>query len=130
MGSCGPESQKWSKFQYTGLGLTSWRSGGLNMVECFEFRDAFPPIQDVIEELCRRSGEAKHRAIVKELLKHPGGSLVIEDAVARCECRTKESMASNMVQWLSKQYTSGKLSDFETRFKRQKVDRCWAYSPR
>jgi hypothetical protein len=97
------------------------------MGECFEFRDAFPLIQEAIEELCQQNGEAKHDAIVQELMKHPVGSLVVETAVARCPQRTKKSIASNMVQWLSQQYTSGTLSDFEARFRRQKIDRRWAY---
>jgi hypothetical protein len=97
------------------------------MGECFEFLDAFPPIQEAVEELCQRNGEAKHNEIVQELMKHPVGVLVGEAAVARCPQRTKKSIASNMVQWLSQQYTTGTLSEFEARFKRQKIDRRWAY---
>jgi hypothetical protein len=100
------------------------------MGDCFEFRDAFPPIQDVIEDLCLRNGEASHDAIVKELMNHRGGFLVIEDAISRCPQRTRQSIASNMVAWLSKQYKSGELNDFEARFKRQKINRRWAYSLR
>jgi hypothetical protein len=100
------------------------------MGKCFEFRDAFPPIQQAIEDLCQRNGDAKHDAIVQELMDHPVGALIVEAAVARRPQRTKEWIASNMVQWLSKQYTTGTLSDFEARFKRQKIDRRWAYLPR
>jgi hypothetical protein len=100
------------------------------MGKCFEFRDAFPPIQDVIEELCERIGEAEHETIVDGLTKHKRGSLVVEEAVARCPEHTKESIAGNMVQWLSQQYTSGRLSSFETRFKRRKINQTWAYSRR
>jgi hypothetical protein len=57
----------------------------------------------------------------------PQQALVVEAAVARCPQRTKKSIASNMVQWLSQQYTTGTLSEFEARFKRQKIDRRWAY---
>jgi len=100
------------------------------MGRCFEFRDAFPPIQEAIEELCQRSGKAKHDAIVVELIEHKRGSLVVQDALARCPEYTKESMAGNMVQWLSQQYTSGQLNNFEVRFKRRKINQSWAYSPR
>jgi hypothetical protein len=65
------------------------------MGECFEFLDAFPPIQEAVEELCQRNGEAKHNEIVQELMKHPVGVLVVEAAVARCPQRTKKSIASN-----------------------------------
>jgi hypothetical protein len=100
------------------------------MGKCFEFRDAFPPIQDVIEELCQRTGEADHDAIVTELIKHKLGSLVVEEAVARCPEHTKENIAGNMVDWLSKEYKMGRLSDFEARFKRRKLNKTWAYSRR
>ncbi len=100
------------------------------MGECFEFRDAFPPIQDVIEELCQRNGEATHDAIVSELIKHKTGSLVVEDAVARCPQRNKESMASNMVQWLSQQYKKERLRDFRDRFERRQINKKWAYAHR
>ena len=68
------------------------------MGKCFEFRDAFPPIQDVIDELCPGGGEAEHDGIVSELMRHPKGSLVIEDALARYPQGTQEWIASNMVQ--------------------------------
>ena len=100
------------------------------MGECFEFRDAFPPIQDVIEELCQRNGEATHDAIVSELIKHKTGSLVVDDAVTRCPQRDKESMASNMVQWLSQQYKKERLRGFRDRFERRQIDKKWAYTRR
>ena len=98
------------------------------MGKCFEFRDAFPPIQDLINELCQRNGEAEHDAIVRELIIHKHGALVVEAAIARCPEHTKESMASNMVQWLSQQYTRKRLSNFEAQFKRRKINQSWAYS--
>jgi hypothetical protein len=61
------------------------------MGKCFEFRDAFPPIQDVIEELCQRNAEAEHGTIVKELIRHKQGSLIVEDAVSRCVKHTRAS---------------------------------------
>jgi hypothetical protein len=100
------------------------------MGKCFELRDAFPPIQDVIEELCQRNGEAGHAAIVNELIKHKAGSLVVNAAVARCSEHTKKSVAGNMGEWFSQKYTSGQLSDFEGRFKRREINRSWAYSRR
>ena len=100
------------------------------MGECFEFRDAFPPSQDVIEALCQRNGEATHDAIVRELIRHKTGSLVVEDAVARCPQRNKEGMASNMVQWLSQQYEKEPLRDFRDRFERRQINKKWAYARR
>src|SRR5271165_5416897 len=110
--------------------VTSNRWGRVAMGKCFEFEDAFPPIQDVIEELCQRTGEATYRAIVEELIEHPQGSRIIELAVGRCPGRTKESMAGKMVQWLSQQYTEKGLGDFEKRFQRRKYKGTWAYSRR
>jgi hypothetical protein len=100
------------------------------MSKCFEFRDAFPPIEDAIEELCQRDGEAKHDAVVEELIKHKQGSLVVEDAVTRCLEHGKKLMASIMVQWFSQQYPRHRLKGFEARFKRRQIDESWAYSRR
>lgn len=100
------------------------------MGERFEFREAFPPIRDVIEELCERNGEATHDAIVRELIKHKTRSMVVENAIVRCPGRSKESIAGKMVQWLSQQYTVGRLHEFEARFKRRKINQSWAYSRR
>jgi hypothetical protein len=82
------------------------------MGKCFEFRDAFPPMEDVIEELCQRNAEARHDTIVNEFIKNKQGFLVVEAASARCPEHTRESMASNMLQWFSQQYTL--LGNLET----------------
>ena len=66
------------------------------MGEYFTHKDVFPLIQDVIEQLCERTGEAKHDAIVDELMRHQQGFRVIELAVGRGSKLTKKEMASNL----------------------------------
>jgi hypothetical protein len=78
--------------------------------------------------LCQRDGEATHSALVDEFIKHKQGRLVIEESIARCPEHTKEKLAGNMVDWLSKEYTSRRLGGFQARFKRRKLNQTWAYS--
>jgi len=102
------------------------------MGECYECKDAFPYIDEVIRQLCQRSGEAEHDAIVDELMKHPEASGIIERAIDRCPKRTRLRIAGNMVAWLSQHYTMDREDalDFQDRFKRRKHKGRWAYSLR
>lgn len=100
---------------------------------CYACKDAFPHIQEIIEQLCQRAGEAEHGAIVDELMKHPQASGIIEIAVGRCPEYNRQWIASNMVQWFSQHYTMERrgLRDFEARFQRRKDSHDnWAYSLR
>jgi len=101
--------------------------------KCYACKDAFPHVREVIEKLCQRTGEAKHDAIVSELMKHPEASGLIELAVGRCPKISKLRIASNMVQFLSQHYTRNLVDarDFQDRFDRRKDERGdWAYSLR
>jgi hypothetical protein len=100
--------------------------------KCYACKDAFPHVREVIEQLCQRSGEAEHGAIVDELMKHLEASGLIQRAVERCPERTREWVAANMVAWLSQHYTMERrgLRDFEARFQRRMLNGSWAYSLR
>jgi hypothetical protein len=103
------------------------------MGQCYECKDAFPYIQEVIESLCQRSGEAEHDAIVDELMKHPEASGIIGRATERCPKLTRLRIASNMVQFMSQHYTMDREDavDFQERFRRRKDSAGdWAYSLR
>ena len=100
------------------------------MGKCYEQKDIFPPIQEAIERLCKRKGEANHENIIDELLMDPEASGIINRAVGRCPKRNPQWMAANMVAWLSKRYDDSDrddLSGFHQRFKREKRKGSWAY---
>lgn len=101
--------------------------------KCFTCEEAFPFIQEVIERLCQQFGEAKHDAIVNNLMRHREASGIIELAVVRCPQFSKRGITSNMVQWMSQHYTEGHedAAVFADRFQRHKDSRGrWAYSLR
>lgn len=99
------------------------------MGACFEHKDIFPSIQEIIERLCKQTGEANHEAIVVELLNDPEASAVINRAVQQRPKRNRLWFAGNMVAWLSKGYSSdgNDLSDFYRRFKREKRKGSWPF---
>jgi hypothetical protein len=140
-----PKSRLWARIplalQENLRGLTRSRAAPIvrayawaaeiTMGKYWEFRNAFPLVEMAIEQLCQQTGEAEHKAIVVELLSRQQPSDLIELAVRRCRQKhTREKIASNMVAWLSQQYTRGRLSDFSARFRRRKRGGNWAYSYR
>ena len=100
------------------------------MGQCFELKDVFPLVEEVIQQLCRLVGEAEHDAIVAELMKHEQASVLLGLAVRRCPKQNREWIAGNMVAWLSRYYTEGRIGDFAARFKRREHKGSWAYSER
>jgi len=91
------------------------------MGACFDQKDIFPSIQQAIERLCKRKGEAFHEEIIDELLTDPEASAVIDRAVLRCPEHSRRGMTGIMVAWLSQRYSSrpGDLGDFSRRFERR-----------
>jgi hypothetical protein len=96
---------------------------------CFDQKDIFPSIQEAIERLCKREGEAVREAIVDELLKDPEAAGIIDRAIGLCPKFKRRWIAGNTVDWLSVWYDkdSADLSAFYHRFNREKRDGIWAY---
>jgi len=95
-------------------------------------KDIFPPIQEAIERVCKRKGEALHEEIVDELLKDPEACSVIDRAVQQRSDGDRRSMAANMIAWLSQKHTTrpGNLGEFSRRFdKRKQGHKAYAYRP-
>jgi hypothetical protein len=84
---------------------------------------------EIIENLCKQTGEATHQRTVEELLKDTEG--IVSRASARCSDLTREWLAGNMVKWLSMRYTYEPnvaiLSKFYKRFDRRGDERSATY---
>jgi hypothetical protein len=83
-------------------------------------KEMFPSIQEAIERVCKRSGVAKHKAIIDELLKDPEARAVIDRVVQRDSRRNQRAVAGNMIAWLSQKHTTVGLGEFSRRFDKQK----------
>jgi hypothetical protein len=100
------------------------------MGKCFKQKDIDPSIKETIERLCHLDGEARHQAIVDELLKDPDASGIVDRAVQRCPDWNQRMMAGNMIDWLSARYEfrPEDLGEFSYRFARRKnEDGTWTY---
>jgi hypothetical protein len=91
------------------------------MGRCFEHKEVFPVIIEIIEKLCDETGEARHPRIVEALLMDQQG--VVARAASRCPEYTPKEHAKNMVDWVSMRYTTNPyaktLGSFYKRFDRR-----------
>jgi hypothetical protein len=72
---------------------------------CFEQKHIFPAIQEAIERLCNQRGEAKHEAIIDELLEDSEASAVVDQAILRCPEFKRRAMVGLMIAWFSQRYS-------------------------
>ncbi len=93
-------------------------------------KEIFPSIEQAIERVCNRSGVAKHKAIVDELLSDPEARAAIDRVVHRNPARNHRAVAGNMIAWLSQKHTTAGLGEFSGRFdKRKDVHGTYTYRP-
>ena len=86
--------------------------------------EVFPVIARIIDEFSQGStGYVKHDKIVNSMLVEPELQIVLD---RRPKHRSRDSWASNMVQWFSEKITMGQ-SKWRYDFDRQQVDGKWEY---
>jgi len=92
--------------------------------------DVFPVIANVIEQLFRQHRQfITAREISANLLLNSEGRTFVAAALeARTQQKSRESEASNMVNWFSAQITRNK-TEWARAFERTRIDGRWAYKP-
>jgi len=97
------------------------------MGRCFEQKDVFPVIAESIRGL-QKTDFASHEAIVQALLTHPRGKTLVDAAHQKCPHLLLHRLASNMVEFFSKNFAD---TEYYLQFERKRVrdNDPWAYKP-